>query len=410
MPSNRSWIGGRTMASRLQSKRVMWNRLLVLGLLAGCADEPREPDITGPFTGPEHRFVIDAIILPQNSLQARQHANDLDGDGDADNQIGMLTGTISTFELLTSHGPAMIGSGVIASSVVIRADDLAGDPTVSVTYYGADGAAATAVGGRIEDGVFRSNRTRYTRVPGMATLHLPVFVDADPSVVTLIGMELDLVPDGAGGYDGIVRGGLRPADALAATHAGLAQLIAAEPQGHRTMLDILDAPPRDWNVTLDEVRTSNLIGALFTPDLELFGGPALSLGIGVHLRPCPSGRCEDAAHAPSCFDRVRNGDETDVDCGGSCRACTTAQRCSIASDCDSGSCSGGTCGAPTCSDGVRNGFETDVDCGGPCGACELGARCWSNADCTSWQCGIPCTNTNPYNCKSSTEHDVCRAP
>jgi hypothetical protein len=397
------------MASQLHCNHGMWNRLLVLGLLAGCADEPREADITGPFTGTEHRFVIDAFILPQNNVEARQHANDLDGDGDADNQIGMLTGTLATFDLLTTHSLAMIGSGSLASSVVIRADDLAADPTVSVTYYGADGAAATAVGGRIEGGVFRSNRTRYTRIPGMATLYLPVFVDADPSVVTLIGMELDLVPDGAGGYDGIVRGGLRPADALAATHTGLAQLIAAEPQGHRTMLDMLDAN-RDYDLTLDEVRTNSFIGALFTPDLELFGGPALSVGIGVHLRPCPSGRCEDAAHAPTCFDRTRNGDETDVDCGGSCRACATAQQCSVASDCDSGTCSGGICGAPSCSDGVRNGFETAIDCGGPCGACPLGARCWGNTDCASNQCGIPCTNVNPYNCKASGEYDVCRAP
>ena len=44
----------------------------------------------------------------------------------------------------------------------------------------------------------------------------------------------------------------------------------------------------------------------------------------------------------TCFDGILNGDETDVDCGGSCVAC------------------------PTCSDGVQNGDETGVDCGGSC--------------------------------------------
>lgn len=44
----------------------------------------------------------------------------------------------------------------------------------------------------------------------------------------------------------------------------------------------------------------------------------------------------------SCFDGVQNGDETGVDCGGSCVAC------------------------PTCTDGVQNGDETGVDCGGSC--------------------------------------------
>ncbi len=39
---------------------------------------------------------------------------------------------------------------------------------------------------------------------------------------------------------------------------------------------------------------------------------------------------------------------------------------------------------PTCSDNVRNGSETDVDCGGECGArCALGATCIVADDCTA---------------------------
>jgi hypothetical protein len=49
--------------------------------------------------------------------------------------------------------------------------------------------------------------------------------------------------------------------------------------------------------------------------------------------------------ASSCSDTVQNGDETGVDCGGSCSAC------------------------PTCSDTTRNGDETGTDCGGSCTAC-----------------------------------------
>lgn len=46
---------------------------------------------------------------------------------------------------------------------------------------------------------------------------------------------------------------------------------------------------------------------------------------------------------------------------------------------------GGT--APTCTDGVKNGTETDVDCGGTCTAdCANGATCSVNADCTSQNC------------------------
>jgi concanavalin A-like lectin/glucanase superfamily protein len=46
---------------------------------------------------------------------------------------------------------------------------------------------------------------------------------------------------------------------------------------------------------------------------------------------------------------------------------------------------GGTAIA-SCSDGVRNGDETDVDCGGSCGACAADARCSADADCGSQRC------------------------
>ncbi len=56
----------------------------------------------------------------------------------------------------------------------------------------------------------------------------------------------------------------------------------------------------------------------------------------------------------SCNDGVQNGDETGVDCGGSCDPC-----------------------APTasCDDGVQNGNETGVDCGGSCDPCAPTGNC-----------------------------------
>ncbi len=48
----------------------------------------------------------------------------------------------------------------------------------------------------------------------------------------------------------------------------------------------------------------------------------------------------------TCQDGILNGDETDIDCGGSCEDC------------------------PTCDDGILNGDETDIDCGGSCEDCQ----------------------------------------
>jgi len=47
-------------------------------------------------------------------------------------------------------------------------------------------------------------------------------------------------------------------------------------------------------------------------------------------------------------------------------------------------CENGTCAA--CGDGVRNGTESDIDCGGNCGACVPGLICNADADCQSGAC------------------------
>ncbi len=47
---------------------------------------------------------------------------------------------------------------------------------------------------------------------------------------------------------------------------------------------------------------------------------------------------------PSCTDNLRNGTETDVDCGGSCPThCALGKTCSLGSDCVTPSCVGGVC-------------------------------------------------------------------
>src|SRR5207244_8204372 len=54
---------------------------------------------------------------------------------------------------------------------------------------------------------------------------------------------------------------------------------------------------------------------------------------------------------PTCSDGVKNGDETDRDCGGACAACADGAACAKAGDCTSGVCSAAVCAAPACRDG-----------------------------------------------------------
>ena len=72
---------------------------------------------------------------------------------------------------------------------------------------------------------------------------------------------------------------------------------------------------------------------------------------------------------PSCTDRVLNGDETAIDCGGSCPACPVGSTCVGPADCDSRMCMTGKCVGLTCMNAILDGNETDVDCGGGCQPC-----------------------------------------
>ena len=100
----------------------------------------------------------------------------------------------------------------------------------------------------------------------------------------------------------------------------------------------------------------------------------------------PSATADDTA-GDACRDGAMNGDETDVDCGGSCEPCSTGQSCGDGTDCASLYCDAGTCVDPGCQDGTMNGVETDVDCGGPaCDHCGDGQSCNQGADCTSGVC------------------------
>jgi hypothetical protein len=103
---------------------------------------------------------------------------------------------------------------------------------------------------------------------------------------------------------------------------------------------------------------------------------------------CVSGVCTgNQCQAPTCADLARNGEESDVDCGGgSCEKCGDGKSCLQLGDCLSGMCTAGTCVSASCTDTVKNGGETDVDCGGSCGKCSDGKACLAGSDCASTLC------------------------
>jgi hypothetical protein len=104
------------------------------------------------------------------------------------------------------------------------------------------------------------------------------------------------------------------------------------------------------------------------------------------------GPCENPC--PSCVDELKNQNESDVDCSGQCKPCLGGQSCLKNMDCESLRCDHLVCTYPSCDDSIKNQGEEALDCGGPCpklcGNCSDGLK---NQNEEGVDCGgkcIPC--------------------
>ncbi len=125
---------------------------------------------------------------------------------------------------------------------------------------------------------------------------------------------------------------------------------------------------------------ANMVQDGFETDVDCGGThcPSCSAGFMCIANTDCTEKCDTAAMPPVCVspspplcnDAVRNADETDVDCGGSCakemqpKKCADFKNCLFPDDCQSGVCKIGVCYEATCTDYVKNRDEVGIDCGG----------------------------------------------
>jgi len=98
--------------------------------------------------------------------------------------------------------------------------------------------------------------------------------------------------------------------------------------------------------------------------------------------------CTDLCVPPSCEDSIVSGDETGADCGGSCSSCPAGQPCQESSDCESQTCSDGTCGyAASCRallDAMGGGITDGVYTINPGGISSFDVYCDMTTDGGGW--------------------------
>ncbi|MBX3234212.1 MAG: SUMF1/EgtB/PvdO family nonheme iron enzyme [Labilithrix sp.] len=153
--------------------------------------------------------------------------------------------------------------------------------------------------------------------------------------------------------------------------------------------------------------TADSAAVVPNPDGKAAGAQCVDDGDCASLK-CTSGKCTTVAGADP-ENGKKDGDETDVDCGGkSAPKCEEGKSCDENDDCESASCTSGTCKAPSPDDGLKNADETDVDCGGVAAPkCALDKACEKNTDCASDACGYEKKCVEFKSCVSHFGGDTC---
>jgi hypothetical protein len=166
------------------------------------------------------------------------------------------------------------------------------------------------------------------------------------------------------------------------------------------------ANPQDAPTSLDLCFSWTCIGSTpvrrvqeFAPCKTNIGGKGVCDEHGVCV-PClenkdcpnPDDRCYDNT-CVNCGDSTKNGDETEVDCGGSCGLCL-GEACAADADCASDEC--------VLTNAMPERVCCDAPCDGQCEQCDVNGQCepvpWGYPD--EETCGGPhevCNGT--YTCK-----------
>ena len=117
-------------------------------------------------------------------------------------------------------------------------------------------------------------------------------------------------------------------------------------------------------------------------------------GFSCAANKCTSSPCTGVG-CDQCQDQQQDGNETGIDCGGGiCPGCAVGQPCFLDVDCAYPACDSLTmkCIISQCADHRVDGNESDVDCGGTvCQACGPGRKCRTGIDCPSGHLCVPGT-------------------
>jgi hypothetical protein len=178
----------------------------------------------------------------------------------------------------------------------------------------------------------------------------------------------------------------------------------AQPDGS-TIQETFCLPDGCYDFTINDSYGDGICCAYGSGSYSLSDGSSVLASGGAFGSSETTNFCVGGGSGPTCTDGVQNGNETGVDCGGSCpNACPTCTD-GIQNGNETGiDCGGPDCPAcPTCSDGIQNGNETGVDCGGPdCAPCNTGGCTDVQIDFNNFESGWGIWNDGGSDCRLSS--------
>ncbi len=263
-------------------------------------------------TGAESKDVLNAITVPQ---QRTDFALDLNGDGRLDNQFGSFVGALASNNIDLQGA---IDTTLAAGEDVVLLDEKAADlqsdacgsaslqmgndTTTAPLFDGTDSFTADATfpggvfRGPISAGTFHSESPAATTQPVSLSIKLALFPGGTPVRLNLIAAQVHFVRSGNQITGGQLHGAIRQDEVqnafVPALAASFNASISANPTSStsQSLLQLFDtggtadlactntcrnpdltcAQANDGVISVCEVATNAIIGAIINPDVQLF--------------------------------------------------------------------------------------------------------------------------------------------
>lgn len=257
--------------------------------------EPTRRASIDPF-GDSHQWVITSIRLPEVAREATASGFDLDSDCRVDNALGQIQAAMTGLLGVSPNSiyAAMIGDGQLIQLIEVRAVSLENALGVGMGVHvgmDADDEPSNNLGGQgvfVRDDQFSSielvgriDGGRLTAQLGRAPFPILFGESVAATVVTLRAAAAELTFDGdtiEGKLGGVLTRQQVEDELLPSLWQGFDAAIARDcptipctaNSAGETLLRYFDTNPKDGQVSLEELRNSNLLRSLLRPDVDLF--------------------------------------------------------------------------------------------------------------------------------------------